>query len=127
MDDAAVLGLWEVIKKYGYFRKQFRETLDEIEKNKNPTPSVDRLSRFQFAPGPRIARESPKRKIIYISPQVWAWNRSYQKDGAFSRSYALHFSFQADLYNESGLRTVFVGHPMVERLRRKIDIERDTI
>src|SRR6266511_2519082 len=28
--DAAVLGLWEVLRKYGYFRKQFRETLEEI-------------------------------------------------------------------------------------------------
>jgi len=46
------------------------------------------------------------------------------------------FPFEADLYNESGLRTIFVGHPMIERLRerqpsqgygsaRKIDIERD--
>src|SRR5437773_9289312 len=34
--------------------------------------------------------------------------------------------FEADLYNKPGLRTLFVGHPMVERLRaRKIDIERD--
>src|SRR5205809_7966366 len=36
------------------------------------------------------------------------------------------FPFEAELYNKSGLRTEFVGHPMVERLRaRKIDIERD--
>ena len=36
------------------------------------------------------------------------------------------FPFEADLYNQSGLRTVFVGHPMIERLRAsKIDIERD--
>jgi lipid-A-disaccharide synthase len=46
------------------------------------------------------------------------------------------FPFEADLYNESGLRTIFVGHPMIERLRErqpsqgygsagKIDIERD--
>jgi lipid-A-disaccharide synthase len=36
------------------------------------------------------------------------------------------FPFEAELYNKSGLRTVFVGHPMVDRLRaRKINIERD--
>src|SRR5436309_3295375 len=32
--DAAVLGLWEVLRKYGYFRKQFRETLKEILETK---------------------------------------------------------------------------------------------
>jgi lipid-A-disaccharide synthase len=32
--DAAVLGLWDVIRKYGYFREQFRLTLKEIQKSK---------------------------------------------------------------------------------------------
>src|ERR1044071_9495894 len=32
--DAAVLGLWEVLRKYGYFREQFHQTLNEIKENK---------------------------------------------------------------------------------------------
>jgi len=32
--DAAVLGLWEVLRKYGYFRAQFRETIKEILESK---------------------------------------------------------------------------------------------
>ncbi|PYI58528.1 MAG: lipid-A-disaccharide synthase, partial [Verrucomicrobia bacterium] len=32
--DAAVLGLWEVLRKYGYFREQFRRTLKEIQESK---------------------------------------------------------------------------------------------
>src|SRR6266480_3643080 len=32
--DAAVLGLWEVLRKYGYFRGQFHETLREIRESK---------------------------------------------------------------------------------------------
>src|SRR5437667_5171330 len=37
------------------------------------------------------------------------------------------FAFEADLYDKSGLRTVFVGHPMIERLRaQKINIERNS-
>jgi lipid-A-disaccharide synthase len=36
------------------------------------------------------------------------------------------FPFETDLYNESGLRAVFVGHPMIERLEvQKIETERD--
>jgi len=34
IDKSGVLGLWEVIKHYGYFRKQFRETLREIALSK---------------------------------------------------------------------------------------------
>src|SRR5690349_11499095 len=34
IDQAGVLGLWEVIKQYGYFRKQFRAALHQIENTK---------------------------------------------------------------------------------------------
>ena len=29
------------------------------------------------------------------------------------------FPFEAELYNQSGLRTIFVGHPMVENLAKR--------
>jgi lipid-A-disaccharide synthase len=36
------------------------------------------------------------------------------------------FPFEADLYKKSGIRAVFVGHPMMERLQaHKVDVERD--
>src|SRR5438876_8487863 len=72
-----------------------------------------------------------RRKIIkiiyYISPQVWAWHRGrIKKMARFLDLMLCIFPFEAELCNKSGLRTEFVGHPMVERLRaRKIDIERD--
>ena len=34
ISEAAVLGLWEVLRKYGYFREQFHETLQEIREIK---------------------------------------------------------------------------------------------
>jgi lipid-A-disaccharide synthase len=128
IDDAAVLGLWEVIKKYGYFRRQFRETLDEIEKNKPDAVLLIDYPGFNLRLARALRNQSPNRKIIYyISPQVWAWNRGrIKKMARFLDLMLCIFPFEADLYNKSGLRTVFVGHPMVDRLRgRKIDIKRD--
>src|SRR5206468_147838 len=62
------------------------------------------------------------------SPQVWAWNRGrIKKMARFLDLVLCIFPCEAALYNKSGLRAVFVGHPMVERLRaRKIDTERDS-
>ena len=128
IDDAAVLGLWEVIKKYGYFRRQFRETLDEIEKNKPDAVLLIDYPGFNLRLARALRNRSLNRKIIYyISPQVWAWNRGrIKKMARFLDLMLCIFPFEADLYNKSGLRTVFVGHPMVDRLRgRKIDIKRD--
>ena len=132
LGDAAVLGLWEVLRKYGYFREQFRETLKEVLESKpDAVVLIDypgfnlRLARALSASAKATA---DKLKIIYyISPQVWAWNRGRIKRMARCVDLVLCiFPFESDLYNKSGLRAAFVGHPMIERLQaRKIDAERD--
>jgi lipid-A-disaccharide synthase len=129
IDDAAVLGLWEVIRKYGYFRVQFHETLNEIQESKPDAVVLIDYPGFNLRLAHAVRKRSPRQKIIYyISPQVWAWNRGRIKEMARSLDVMLCiFPFEADLYNKSGLRTVFVGHPMIDRLRaQKIDIKRDT-
>lgn len=125
---AAVLGLWEVIRKYGYFREKFRETLSEIEKSKPDAVVLIDYPGFNLRLARALRSRMAAHKIIYyISPQVWAWNRGRIKKMARCLDLMLCiFPFEADLYNQSGLRTVFVGHPMIERLRAgEIDIERD--
>src|SRR6266567_4611850 len=128
LNDAAVLGLWEVIRKYGYFRKQFRETLKEIQESKPDAVVLIDYPGFNLRLARALRNRAPAQKIIYyISPQVWAWNRGrIKKMARFLDLVLCIFPFEAELYNKSRLRTVFVGHPMVERLRtRKIHIERD--
>ena len=128
LDDAAVLGLWEVIKKYGYFRKQFRETLKEIQESKPDAVVLIDYPGFNLRLADALRKQSPEQKIIYyISPQVWAWNRGrIKKMARFLDLVLCIFPFEADLYNKSGLHAIFVGHPMLERLRyRRIDIDRD--
>src|SRR5438132_4089878 len=128
IDEAAVVGLWEVVKNYRYFRKKFREALDEIEKEKSDAVVLIDYPGFNLRLARALRRQSPSRKIIYyISPQVWAWNRGRIKQMARWLDLMLCiFPFEAELYNKSGLRTVFVGHPMIERLSgQKIETERD--
>jgi lipid-A-disaccharide synthase len=128
IDQSGVLGLWEVIKHYGYFRKQFHETLREIESNKPDAVVLIDYPGFNLRLARALRKKSPaQRQIYYISPQVWAWNRGRIKKMARWLDLMLCiFPFEADLYNKSGLRTIFVGHPMIECLdAKKIDAERD--
>src|SRR6266699_80231 len=127
--DAAVLGVWEVLRKYGYFRKQFRETLKEILETKPEAVVLIDYPGFNLRLAHALQRQLPQQKVIYyVSPQVWAWNPGRIKRMARSVDLVLCiFPFEADLYNESGIPAVFVGHPMIERLQaRKIDVERDS-
>ena len=126
--DAAVLGLWEVLRKYGYFREQFRQTTEEIVETEPDAVLLIDYPGFNLRLARALRRQSRRQKIIYyISPQVWAWNRGRIKRMARWIDLVLCiFPFEADLYNESGLRALFVGHPMIERLQvRKADVARD--
>src|SRR6266516_6573154 len=126
--DAAVLGLWEVLRKYGYFREQFRQTTEEIVETEPDAVLLIDYPGFNLRLARALLMQSQRHKIIYyVSPQVWAWNRGRIKRMArFVELVLCIFPFETDLYNESGLRAVFVGHPMLERLQAsKIDGERD--
>jgi lipid-A-disaccharide synthase len=126
--DAAVLGLWEVLRKYGYFREQFRQTLNEIQESKPDAVLLIDYPGFNLRLARALRRQSQRHKTIYyISPQVWAWNRGRIKRMAHFIDLVLCiFPFETDLYATSGLRAVFVGHPMIERLEtQKIDTHRD--
>ena len=126
--DAAVLGLWEVLRKYGYFREQFRQTTEEIVETEPDAVLLIDYPGFNLRLARALRRQSRRQKIIYyISPQVWAWNPGRIKRMARWIDLVLCiFPFEADLYNESGLRALFVGHPMIERLQvRKAEVARD--
>jgi lipid-A-disaccharide synthase len=126
--EAAVLGLWEVLRKYGYFREQFSQTLNEIRESKPDVVVLIDYPGFNLRLARALRRQSqPNKTIYYISPQVWAWNRGrIKKMARFIDLVLCIFPFEADLYAASGLRAVFVGHPMIERLNtQKIDTQRD--
>lgn len=118
IDAAAVVGLWEVVKRYGYFRRQFADALREITAAKPDAVILIDYPGFNLRLARTLRQRSPGLKIIYyISPQVWAWNRGRIAQMARYLDLMLCiFPFEAQLYNASGLRTVFVGHPMIENL-----------
>ncbi|HEU0275592.1 MAG TPA: lipid-A-disaccharide synthase [Candidatus Udaeobacter sp.] len=128
ISEAAVLGLWEVLWKYGYFREQFYETLREIESSKADAVVLIDYPGFNLRVARALRKQAAPNKIIYyISPQVWAWNRGRIRRMAHWIDLVLCiFPFEADLYNQAGLRALFVGHPMIERLQaRKAADQRD--
>jgi lipid-A-disaccharide synthase len=128
IDEAGVVGLWEVIRHYRYFRRQFRAALTEIEMvQPNAVVLID-YPGFNLRLARTLRRRSPTQKIIYyISPQVWAWHRGRIR--AMARTLDLMlciFPFEAELYNRSGLRTIFVGHPITQRaVGRQLDATRN--
>jgi lipid-A-disaccharide synthase len=114
IDDTAVVGLWEVIRRYPFFRKQFQATISEIEAVKPSAVVLIDYPGFNLRLAHALHVKFPELTIIYyISPQVWAWNRRRVSQMAQSIDLMLCiFPFEPELYKASGLRAIFVGHPM---------------
>ena len=114
IDDTAVVGLWEVIRRYPFFRKQFQATISEIAAVKPSAVVLIDYPGFNLRLAHALHLKFPELRIIYyISPQVWAWNRRRVSQMARSIDLMLCiFPFEPELYKASGLRAIFVGHPM---------------
>ena len=120
-DEAGVVGLWEVVKHYPYFRREFQKALAEIAETKPDAIVLIDYPGFNLRLARTLRARSLGGKIIYyISPQVWAWNRGrIPKMAKWLDLMLCIFPFEAELYEQSGLRTIFVGHPMIENLATK--------
>ncbi len=127
-EEAAVVGLWEVLKKYGYFRAQFARVLAEIERLEPDAVVLVDYPGFNL----RLARELRRRRlplkiIYYISPQVWAWNRGrIPRMARWLDLMICIFPFEPALYEPAGLKSVFAGHPLVDALAAEPPVERET-
>ncbi len=118
--DMAVLGLWDVLARLPFFLRLFRE-LTGVLRTRRP----DALLLVDY-PGLnlRLAKAAHALSIpvfYYISPQVWAWNRSrIPKMAAILDALMVIFPFEVDVFKDTPLRPVFVGHPLVPSVRRTL-------
>ncbi len=118
LDEAAVLGLWEVLKKYGYFRSKMEETVGRILNDAPEGVLLIDYPGFNLRLAGRLRKAGYTGKLIYyISPQVWAWKKGRIKVMARLLDLMICiFPFEKPLYENSGLRTVYSGHPLVDSL-----------
>lgn len=118
---AAVVGLWDVLKNYGYFRAKFHTHLSSILSLRPDAVVLVDYPGFNLRLARALRARGYSGKIIHhISPQVWAWNRSrIPRMACILDLMICVFPFEAPMYEASGLHTVFVGHPLLEALAAK--------
>ncbi len=121
IEDAAVIGLWEVLRHYGFFRRKFDEQLARLAEWQPDAVLLIDYPGFNLRLARALRERHPRLKIIYyISPQVWAWHRSrIPKMARWLDLMICIFPFEAELYNASGLATKFGGHPLTDHLAPK--------
>jgi lipid-A-disaccharide synthase len=114
LDGMQVVGFWEVAKKYGFFREVFYKLLDRVKQEKPAALICIDYPGFNL----RFAKEVKKLGIpvlYYIVPQVWAWkeNRAAKMAKFVDRAFCV-FEFEVPFFAQYGLKTTFVGHPLMD-------------
>jgi lipid-A-disaccharide synthase len=118
VEDAAVMGLWEVLKRYGWFKQRFDEMLAEVRTLRPKLLVLIDYPGFNLRFADAVRKELPDTRIIYyISPQVWAWNKGrLPKMARILDEMLCLFPFEQPIFEAAGLKTTFVGHPLVDEL-----------
>ncbi len=121
VDEAAVMGLWEVLRKYGWFKARFDEALDDLLKWKPDVLLLVDYPGFNLRLAKQVHEKSPHTKIVhYVAPQVWAWHQKRIPKIAATHDLMLClFPFEVPLFEEVGLRSRCAGHPLVDELEEK--------
>jgi lipid-A-disaccharide synthase len=121
VEEAAVMGLWEVLKRYGWFKQRFDEMLAEVRALKPGLLVLIDYPGFNLRFAEAVRKELPQTKIVYyISPQVWAWNKGrLPKMARLLDEMLCLFPFEKPIFEGAGLATTFVGHPLVDELEEE--------
>jgi lipid-A-disaccharide synthase len=118
VETAGVVGLWEVLKMYSYFKAKKAATEAQILSERPDAVVLVDYPGFNLRVAKALRAKGYTGKIIYyISPQVWAWKKGRVKIMAKVLDLMICiFPFEKSVYEQSGLPTIFGGHPMVDRV-----------
>lgn len=129
LEDSAVMGVSEVLKKYTYFKEKLDLMLQEIiDLNPDAVIFID-YPKFNLILAERIRKNGLRTKLLYyISPKVWAWNKKrVPKMAALLDKMICIFPFEVEIYQKAGLEVEYVGNPLVDELgERGADDERQS-
>ena len=119
--DHAVVGIFEVLKNYWFFKSLFSNTLKWIIKNKPKVILLVDYPGFNLRLAEALRKKGISQKgggnikvLQYISPQLWAWKpkRRFKMANVLD-GLAVIFPFEVDCYKDVDLPVFYVGHPYV--------------
>lgn len=117
--ELAVLGFWEVAKRFFFFKKLMNEVVDSIKEKKPKVIILIDYPGFNLRLAQKIKRLNIP-IIYYISPQVWAWNSGrILKLKQLVDLMLLILPFESKIFDEAGVKNKFVGHYLFDDIKSK--------
>ncbi len=113
----AVMGFWEVVPKFVFFRNLLNRCAHEIRARGPRAVILIDYPGFNLRLAKKI-EDLDIPVIYYVSPQVWAWGggRIDLIRKTVDRMLVI-FPFEVEFYTQHGIDATFVGHPIVDTFR----------
>jgi lipid-A-disaccharide synthase len=117
--DMAVVGLTEVAFKLGMILQVMRRLKASLLHEKPDLVILIDYPDFNL-PVARAARKRGIKVLYYISPQVWAWRKGRIETirKTVDRMVVI-LPFEEEFYRNAGVDVTFVGHPLLDEVRKK--------
>jgi lipid-A-disaccharide synthase len=112
----AIMGFFEVVKKYPVIRKRFKQCEEWLQKEKPNLLVLVDYPGFNL----RLAQSAHRLGIpvcYYIAPKVWTWNpgRIKAMKKVISKLLVI-FPFETAYFRRHGLKAVYVGNPLMDEM-----------
>ena len=125
--DLGIVGFIEVLRHLSFFAKLMKSLVERAASERPDAVVLIDYPGFNIRLAQRLKRlDIPV--VYYISPQVWAWKKGRIPKIASSVSRMLCiFPFEPKVYDGTGMKALFVGHPLLQTLApyTSVQAERD--
>jgi lipid-A-disaccharide synthase len=114
------IGFIDVIRHITEIKDMFRKLSLAVTVKNPPVAVLIDLPGFNIRLA-RLLSEKGVKVVYFVSPQVWAWQRSrIKKIKRFVNKMLVLFPFEEDFYLREGVRVSFVGHPLAEMVKPEL-------
>ena len=114
--ELAVMGLLEVLKRYRFLKKIFDQMVELLKTEKPDLLVLVDYPGFNLKIA-KFAKLHGIKVFYYISPKVWAWNKSrVTKIKRYVDELLVIFPFEVDFYQKYGMKVTYVGNPLLDEI-----------
>jgi lipid-A-disaccharide synthase len=121
VEELSAVGLFEVFSSLFRIRKTFRGLEREISARRPRAAVLIDSPDFNLRLAKRLRRQAIP-VLYYISPTVWAWrSRRLKTIKRTVNKMLLIFPFEKAIYDGHKIPAVFVGHPLIHKVRTRLN------
>ena len=124
MSDISIFGIFPVLRKLFFLMNKINDVVKDISQKKPDIIILIDSPDFNHRVAKKVKKYLPNVPIVcYVAPTVWAWRQGRAKKMSEYFDYLLSvIPFETNFFEKYGLKTSYVGHPFIEKVKNINDI-----